>query len=77
MHWMPAIFVVLLNICRCHQKNVTQKNTVFFSVYTFFYLNAQRELYVKKPMKNIFLAPNTKMGMVGVGTIQESSGFKY
>ena len=38
MHWMPAIFVVLSNICRCHQKNVTQKNTVFL-VFTLFYLN--------------------------------------
>ena len=38
MHWMPAIFVVLLNICRCHQKKVTQKNTVFL-VFTLFYLN--------------------------------------
>ena len=38
---------------------------------------SQRELYVKKPMKNIFLGPNTKMGMAGIGTIRESCGFKY
>ena len=38
---------------------------------------AQKELYVQKPMKNIFLGPKTKMGMVGVGTIQESCGFKH
>ena len=37
---------------------------------------SQRELYVKKPMKNQFWGSNIKMGVVGAGSLQEVSRFK-
>ena len=38
--------------------------------------NAQRELYVKKPMKNQFWRSNFKMGLAGAGLVQEGPWFK-